>query len=80
MKMIILISIILFAILCIVGKLEITFNPFSISMPYWYRAIGWFLIWFGAMLLVVGERNNAYKDGFEQGSKITIKIIKEKTK
>lgn len=77
---IVLLIISIIAIFCIVGKLEVTFNPFSISMPYWFRAVGWFLIWLGITLLTVGERNNAYKDGLEQGSKITIEIVKEKMK
>lgn len=79
MKTILLSSIILLAIFCIVGEIKITFNPFSISMPCWYRSVGWFLIWFGAILLVVGEQNNAYKRGYEQGYKTTIKILEEKT-
>lgn len=82
MKLILIATIILLGVFCFVGRMEITLNPFSVSMPYWYRAAGWLLIWFGAILLVVGERVDAYKDGFkkglDKGSEITIEAIKKR--
>jgi len=82
MKLILLTTIIFLFVFCVIGRLEITFNPFSISLPYWYRAVGWSLVWLGAIILVVGERNDAYKDGFkkglDRGSEITIEAIKKR--
>lgn len=82
MKPILLTIMILLAFFFIIGGLEITFKPFSISMPYWYRSVGWFLITIGVTTLIIGERNNAYKDGFknglDKGSEIIIEAIKKR--
>lgn len=82
MKLILLTTMILLALFFIIGGLEITFKPFSISMPYWYRSVGWLLITIGVATLIIGERNDAYikgfKKGLDRGSEITIEAIKKR--
>ena len=69
---------ILLAFFFIIGGLEITFKPFSISIPYWYRSVGWFLITIGVTTLILGERKDAYERGIKRGSEITIEAIKKR--
>ena len=67
------IVIILFAI---ISNVEITFKPFSISFPYWYRFVGVLLIAIGLMVYCMGEVRNAYKNGYLSGSQFTLSLIK----
>lgn len=67
------IVIILFAV---ISNVEITFKPFSISFPYWYRFVGVLLIAIGLMVYCLGEVRNAYKNGYLSGSQFTLSLIK----
>lgn len=69
------IVIILFAV---ISNVEITFKPFSISFPYWYRFVGVLLIAIGLMVYCLGEVRNAYRNGYLSGSQFTLSLIKAK--
>ena len=62
----------------IISNVEITFKPFSISFPYWYRFVGVLLIAIGLMVYCLGEVRNAYKNGYLSGSQFTLSLIKAK--
>lgn len=73
---------ILFTIICIiallwVGDLTITFKPFSISLPGWYKALGIILFVLSMALYNVGEYAKGYKHGFDDGIKECLDIIKK---
>lgn len=65
----------------IVGGFQISFKPFSISLPYWDRAVALLLIVAALVLYNVGECTRGYKkgldDGFKMGVDWTIKSLKE---
>lgn len=60
----------------IISNVEITFKPFSISFPYWYRFVGVLLIAIGLMVYCQGEVRNAFKNGYLSGSQFTLSLIK----
>lgn len=49
------IAIFIIAVLFI-GHFRLTFSPFSISLPYWHRALGVVLIVAGCLVYNIGER------------------------
>ena len=63
-------------IFLVISNTQITFKPFSISLPYWHRAISIFLISIGIWLYNIGE----YRKGYEAGIEKTIKYIEDKSK
>lgn len=74
---------ILFTIICIiallwVGDLTITFKPFSISMPGWYKVVGILLFWLPMVVYATGEHARGYKQGFDDGVKKCIEILEKK--
>ena len=74
---------ILFTIICViallwVGDLTITFKPFSISMPGWYKVVGILLFWLSMAVYTIGERTKGYKQGFDDGVKKCIEILEKK--
>lgn len=75
MKTILFISICIIALLW-VGDLTITFKPFSISLPSWYKALGIVLFVLSMVLYNVGEYAKGYKHGFDDGVKECIEAIK----
>lgn len=64
--------------LLFVGHFQITFKPFSISMPYWYRAVGVLLFSLAMVLYNYGEYYKGYKEGVKDGAEATIQMIKDK--
>ena len=60
-----------------VGELTITFKPFSISLPGWYKALGIVLFVLSMALYNVGEYAKGYKHGFDDGIKECLDIIKK---
>ena len=69
---------IILAIICIiallwVGDLTITFKPFSISLPGWHKALGIILFVFAMAVYTKG-----YKQGFDDGIKECVEILKKK--
>lgn len=60
----------------IISNVEITFKPFSISFPYWYRFLGVSLIAIGLMVYCMGEVRNAYRNGYLSGTQFTLSLIK----
>lgn len=61
-----------------VGHFQITFKPFAVSMPYWYRAVGIFLLALAIFVYNVGEYAGGYEKGLKDGVDMTIKVLKEK--
>lgn len=61
-----------------VGDLTITFKPFSISMPGWYKVVGILLFWLAMVVYATGEHARGYKQGFDDGIKECIEILKKK--
>ncbi|MDE6492469.1 MAG: hypothetical protein K2L37_04900 [Lactobacillus sp.] len=76
MKTSIIISIVFFILLFLfAGHVSISFKPFSISLPYWHRAVGITLVVIGVN---IGEHKSGYKKGLDDGVELTIKYAKEK--
>ena len=74
---------ILFTIICIisllwVGDLTITFKPFSISLPGWYKALGILLFFLSMAVYTIGEYTGGYEQGFDDGVKKCIGILEKK--
>lgn len=74
---------ILFTIICIiallwVGDLTITFKPFPISLPGWHKAVGIILFFLSMTIYTIGEYTRGYKEGFDDGIKKCIEILKKK--
>lgn len=74
---------ILFTIICIiallwVGDLTITFKPFSVSLPSWYKPVGILLFFLSMAVYTIGEYAKGYKQGFDNGVKECIEILKKK--
>ena len=74
---------ILFTIICVisllwVGDLTITFKPFSISLPGWYKPVGILLFFLSMAVYTIGEYTKGYKHGFDDGIKNVLKYLKRK--
>ena len=74
---------IIFTIICIiallwVGDLTITFKPFSISLPGWYKPVGIILFVLAMAVYNIGEYAKGYKHGFDDGIKNVLKYLKRK--
>lgn len=79
MKTSIIISLVLFILMFLFfGHLTISFKPFSISLPYWHRAVGITLVVIGVCVYNIGEHSSGYKKGLNDGVELTIKYAKEK--
>ena len=70
-----------FTIICIiallwVGDLTITFKPFSISLPGWYKPVGIILFVLAMAVYNIGEYAKGYKHGFDDGIKNVLKYLK----
>lgn len=61
-----------------VGDLTITFKPFSISLPCWYKSVGILLFWLSMVVYTTGEHAKGYKQGFDDGVKKCIEILENK--
>ena len=61
-----------------VGDLTITFKPFSISLPSWYKALGILLFFLSMTVYNIGEYTKGYKQGFDDGVKECVEILKKK--
>lgn len=46
-----------------ISELTISFKPFSIQLPYWYRALGLLLVVVGILVYSIGEQVKGYSDG-----------------
>ena len=62
-----------------VSQMEVTFNPFSISLPYWHRSVGILLVMVGIVLYCTGERIKGYEVGHRDGVEWVIKQLKDKS-
>ena len=71
------IAIFIIAVLFI-GHFRLTFSPFSISLPYWHRALGIVLIVVGCLVYNIGEHMSGYKKGFDNGMEIVLKQLKKR--
>lgn len=74
---------ILFTIIFIIAilwvrDLTITFKPFSISLPSWYKALGILLFFLSMTVYNIGEYTKGYKQGFDDGVKECVEILKKK--
>lgn len=61
-----------------VGDITITFKPFSISLPGWHKPVGILLFWLSMAVYTIGERTKGYKQGFDDGVKECVEILKKK--
>lgn len=77
MKTILFISTCIIALLW-VGDLTITFKPFSISLPGWHKALGILLFFLSMTVYNIGEYTRGYKQGFDDGIKECVEILKKK--
>ena len=80
-KKILIMKTIIFTIICIiallwVGDLTITFKPFSISLPGWYKPVGIILFVLAMAVYNIGEYAKGYKHGFDDGIKNVLKYLK----
>ena len=74
----ILLTIICIIALLLVGDLTITFKPFSISLPGWYKPVGIILFVLAMAVYNIGEYAKGYKHGFDDGLKECIEILEKK--
>lgn len=73
------ISIIVFIVVFLyIGHFRLSLFPFSISLPYWHRAVGVLLVIIGFIIYNVGEKASGYKEGLKNGSEIVWKVLKDK--
>jgi len=77
MKTILFISTCIIALLW-VGDLTITFKPFSISLPGWYKPVGIILFVLAMAVYNIGEYAKGYKQGFDYGIKKCVEILEKK--
>lgn len=63
-----------------ISELSVSFKPFSISLPYWYRGLGIFLVVVGFLVFNVGEHAKGYSEGLTEGYELTVKTLKEMAK
>ena len=61
-----------------VGDITITFKPFSISLPGWHKALGILLFFLSMAVYNIGEYTRGYKQGFDDGVKECVEILKKK--
>lgn len=61
-----------------VGGLTVTFNPFSVSLPKWYKVVGILLFFLSMEVYNIGEYTKGYKKGFHNGVNKCIEILKKK--
>lgn len=71
-------TIIIIAALLWIGELTITFKPFSISLPGWYKAVGILLFWLSMVVYQSGTKAKLYKEGFNDGTEYIIKKLNDK--
>lgn len=74
---------VIFTIICIVALLwagdpTITFKPFSIPLPGWHKALGILLFFLSMAVYTTGEYTKGYKQGFDDGVRECIGILKKK--
>lgn len=67
-------------VLLFIGHLTISFKPFSISLPYWNRALGIVLFVIGLELYCYSERIAGYKEGLKSGMDKTLELLNNKLK
>lgn len=61
-----------------IGHFRLTFSPFSVSFPYWHRAVGVILIVAGCLVYNIGEHISGYKKGLDEGMEIVLKELKKR--
>lgn len=69
-------NLIFFLAIFIISALFI--SPFSISLPYWHRALGVVLIVAGCLVYNIGENVAGYKKGLDNGMEIVLKQLKKR--
>lgn len=62
-----------------VGELTITFKPFSISLPGWYKVAGILIFWLSMVVYTTGEYAIGYKQGFNDGVKKCIEMLEKES-
>ena len=61
-----------------VGDITITFKPFSVSLPSWYKPVGILLFCLSIAVYNTGRYAEGYKHGFDDGVKKCIEILENK--
>lgn len=77
---VIILAILAVLVLLFIGHLTISFKPFSISLPYWNRALGIVLFIIGLELYCYSERIAGYKEGLKSGMGKTLELLNNKLK
>lgn len=77
---VIILAILAVLVLLFIGHLTISFKPFSISLPYWNRALGIVLFIIGLELYCYSERIAGYKEGLKSGMDKTLELLNNKLK
>lgn len=77
---VIILAILAALVLLFIGHLTISFKPFSISLPYWNRALGIVLFIIGLELYCYSERIAGYKEGLKFGMDKTLELLNNKLK
>lgn len=77
---VIILAILAVLVLLFIGHLTISFKPFSISLPYWNRALGIVLFVIGLELYCYSERIAGYKEGLKSGMDKTLELLNNKLK
>lgn len=78
MKDLVFVIVVLLATAAIVGHLEVNFSPLSIKLPMWHRVVSIFLVVAAYLFWNIGERNDAYKKGFNDAVDAFIEQQKKK--
>lgn len=76
MKIFIYIAVFIISFL-LIGQIQITFKPFSVSLPYWYRSVGMLLIVVGLLVYNIGELAKGYNEGFREGVKYIVEKVEK---
>lgn len=71
-------AILLAASLLWICELTVTFNPFSVSLPAWYKIVGILFFWLSMIIYTRGENAKYYNKGYQDGSEDTIDDIERR--
>jgi protein-S-isoprenylcysteine O-methyltransferase Ste14 len=78
MKELIIGATLLLIFLLFVGHFSVSVKPFSISLPYWHRSLGLFLVIAAFYVYNIGEQLTGYRDGLKDGREAVWNLILEK--
>jgi len=65
------------ATLLYIGGLQVSFSPFSVSLPKWILSLGWLFLGIGFILIMAYFQHEGWKDGYTEASKDLLEVVKE---